>query len=476
MNFILLDIALLIIFLVVAGFFLYKNKSNLKKEGWFLLYKTSWGVKLIDRIGKKYQKTLKIASYISIICGVILMVLVFVTMIQTVYLYLTTAVAETIRAPPVMPLIPYFPQIFNLQSIFPPFYFIYFIIAILIVATTHEFFHGIFAARYKVKIKSTGFAFLRYFPAFFGAFVEQDENQMKKKNKFEQMSILSAGVFANVLMVLVFLVIFIIFLKVAFVSSGVSFDGYAYNFVDVTNITEVNGVGIGNFSMAGLGLLMNEKGFNQVKANGDYLLSKSDFEKQNLTISSYGKVLMYYDAPAIEKNLSSVIYSINGVEINSREKISEELSKYSPGETVMITTMIGNKIYNENEIVLGKNPSTGKAWLGIGFIERETRGVKGIISKGFGFFKKPNVVYSPRNSVVVFIYDLLWWIILINLAVALFNMLPLGMLDGGRFFYLGILGITKSEKFAEKSFKFMIYFWLALILVLMIKWVFVFFF
>ena len=325
MNFVLLDIALLIIFLVVSGFFLYRNRANLKKEGWFLLYKTSWGVKLIDRIGKKYQRTLKIASYISIILGVILVVLVFIMMIQTVYLYLTTAVAETIRAPPIMPLIPYFPQIFNIQSIFPPFYFIYFIIAILIVATTHEFFHGIFAARYKVKIKSTGFAFLKYFPAFFGAFVEQDDNQMKKKTKFEQMSILSAGVFANVLMVLIFGIIFILFFKVAFVASGVSFDSYAYNFVDLTNITEVNGINVTNFSIAGIGLLMNEKGFNQIKSNGDYLLSKSDFEKQNLTIAQYNKVLIYYDSPAIKQNLSGLIYSINGIKINSREKLSEEL-------------------------------------------------------------------------------------------------------------------------------------------------------
>ena len=476
MNFVLLDIALLIIFLVVSGFFLYRNRANLKKEGWFLLYKTSWGVKLIDRIGKKYQRTLKIASYISIILGVILVVLVFIMMIQTVYLYLTTAVAETIRAPPIMPLIPYFPQIFNIQSIFPPFYFIYFIIAILIVATTHEFFHGIFAARYKVKIKSTGFAFLKYFPAFFGAFVEQDDNQMKKKTKFEQMSILSAGVFANVLMVLIFGIIFILFFKVAFVASGVSFDSYAYNFVDLTNITEVNGINVTNFSIAGIGLLMNEKGFNQIKSNGDYLLSKSDFEKQNLTIAQYNKVLIYYDSPAIKQNLSGLIYSINGIKINSREKLSEELNKYSPGEKVVITTLNGEGNHLDKEVTLGKNPQTEKAWLGVGFLSRETKGIKGIIAKSFEFFKKPNVYYTPRSVLSQFIFDLLWWIVLINFAVALFNMLPLGMLDGGRFFYLGILSVTKSEKFAEKSFKFMTYFWLTIILVLMVKWVFVFFF
>ena len=38
---------------------------------------------------------------------------------------------------------------------------------------------------------------------------------------------------------------------------------------------------------------------------------------------------------------------------------------------------------------------------------------------------------------------------IINLLVALFNMLPLGFLDGGRFFYLTFLGLTGSEKVAK---------------------------
>jgi len=37
--------------------------------------------------------------------------------------------------------------------------------------------------------------------------------------------------------------------------------------------------------------------------------------------------------------------------------------------------------------------------------------------------------------------------------VALFNMLPLGMLDGGRFFYLAIWGITGKEKIGKAAYK-----------------------
>ncbi len=70
----------------------------------------------------------------------------------------------------------------------------------------------------------------------------------------------------------------------------------------------------------------------------------------------------------------------------------------------------------------------------------------------------------------MFIKDFLWWIFIINLLVALFNMLPVGILDGGRFFYLTILGITHSEKIAKKSFKIMTQLILLSLIVIMVKW------
>jgi len=70
-------------------------------------------------------------------------------------------------------------------------------------------------------------------------------------------------------------------------------------------------------------------------------------------------------------------------------------------------------------------------------------------------------------------YYLLFWIVLINILVALFNMLPLGFLDGGRFFYLTIWGITRNEKVAERLFKGVGYFILLLLIALMVRWVFI---
>ena len=74
MNFIIFDLILLVIFIVFASYFLYKNRKNLQKDGPFYLYRTKWGIRLIDRVGGKYQKTLKALSYVSIFIGYILMI------------------------------------------------------------------------------------------------------------------------------------------------------------------------------------------------------------------------------------------------------------------------------------------------------------------------------------------------------------------------------------------------------------------
>ena len=58
MSFIMYDIALLVIFVVFIAIFLYRRKKNLRKEGLLFLYRTSWGIKLINRVGDKFKHTL----------------------------------------------------------------------------------------------------------------------------------------------------------------------------------------------------------------------------------------------------------------------------------------------------------------------------------------------------------------------------------------------------------------------------------
>jgi len=473
MSLIFYDIFLLVLFAIFASVFLYRKKKNLKQEGILILYKTKWGIKLIDYIGGKYKRLLNFLSYISIGSGYVLMIGMIFLLFQTVYLYLTTSISQVIRVPPVAPLIPYFPKLFGLQSLFPPFYFVYFIVALLIVATVHEFSHGIFARKSGIKIKSTGFAFFKYFPAFFGAFVEQDEQQMEKSKKFDQMSVLSAGVFANVVVAILFYVILFGFFSFAFSASGIMFNTYAYSAVDTSEIISINGFPLEDNSYENLLDLANETGFNQIETKGgNYVATKDILLEQ---VQNQGIIILYYDSPAINSNLSGIISEINDFKIDSIEKLQEELEKYSPGEKIKIKVIEEDQVFVK-EVVLSAHPEKeGVAWLGIGFYENSREGFSGRIIDLFPSYKKENVYYEPANDLSVFVKDFLWWVFVINVLVALFNMLPIGILDGGRFFYLTIFGITKSEKVAKIGFKIMTQLILLLFIAIMIKWVFGFF-
>ncbi|MFH1801316.1 MAG: site-2 protease family protein [archaeon] len=470
MNFIIYDIGLLVIFAVFSSILLYKKRKKLIYEGAFILYKTKWGINLIDRIGKNHKKTLNALSYLSISLGYLLMISVIYLMIKTTYLYFTTSIAKQIKVPPIMPIVPY---IDKLIPGFPSFYFVYFIVAIVIVATVHEFAHGIFARCYNIKIKSTGFAFLKYFPAFFGAFVEQDEKQMPKRKKLEQMSVLSAGVFANLLTAILFLIALVLFFSLTFSSGGVMFTTYSYSIVNISDIYSVNGISIDEPDYEKILLNTEEGVLNNISSKErNYLITREDLGKQK---SDYGILVLYDDAPAIRENISNLISEINGVEIKSLKELENEISKYSPGDSIKIKSK-KEDFSREYEIILEENPHNNKPWIGIGFESIDSSGILGKIRWLISYFKNPYVYYKPDFKISLFVYDFLWWIILINFAVALFNMLPIGALDGGRFFYLTLLGLTKSEKIAKKCFSLATFFIFFLFLLLMVRWISIFLF
>lgn len=468
MNFMILDISLLVLFVILVSIFLYKKRKKVKKEGLLLLYKTQIGVKIINKIGNKYKKTLNFLSYLCIGLGYLLMGGILYLFGRIVWIYVSRPdIVSTIKVPPIMPLVPYIPQVFKLNFL-PPFYFIYWIIIIAIIAIPHEFFHGIFMRRYGIKIKSTGFGFFPFFfPIFLAAFVEQDEKSMNRSNKFSQMAVLSAGTFANILTAILFFGIMVLFFTLAFIPSGVIFNSYAYAVADVSEITMINGVPISNASIEEIAeLIKNNETFNEIKVGTEKYVGVKEVSED------YNRVALFYDAPAIISRLEGVIIEINGVKTNSLEKLSEELSKFSPGDTITINTKTEEET-KEYEITLEEHPDIeGKAWLGIGFINQESSGALSKIINFLSAFKKPNVYYESNFSAGLFIYNLLWWIVLISFSVALINMLPVGIFDGGRFFYLTILAITKSEKKAKKTFSFITYLFLFLVLLLMAFWIF----
>jgi membrane-associated protease RseP (regulator of RpoE activity) len=471
MSFIWYDIGLLILFVTFVSFFLYSRRKKIQKEGLLLLYKTPWGIKLINRIGKKYKKTMKALSWLSIISGYFLMagMLYLIYSIIKIYLF-NQDIVRAIKVPPIMPLVPYIDKI---VPGLPSFYFFYWILIIIIIAIPHEFAHGIVAAYNKVKIKTTGFGFFPSFlPIFLAAFVELDEKAMSKKSKFGQMATLSAGTFANVVVALALLGLLWITFPLIFSPSGVNFDGYQFAVLNASSILTIEGKQIPSMNYSIMLENAKETGLNEITTSkGTYV-----FTKELIILEGYseainqGYAVVYENSPAIKSGLNGTIIAIDGIKIRSIKNLEEEIMSHIPGDRIVISTLI-NGSEKDYEIYLEENPENKtEPWIGIAIMETQQKPTAELFSKLTGF-RGTHVEYIPRlGDFSDFIYNLLWWATIICFSVALVNMLPAGIFDGGRFFYLTILAITRSEKVAKKAFSFFTYVFLFIVALLMVLW------
>lgn len=437
------DLSLFLIISLVITIFLYRNKKNLKREGIIFLYKTKLGINFMERFVKKNENFLKKLKYVIIPIAFILMLFVSYLFALTAYQYVfkpkeTKEITQ--GATPIAPVIPYFPKIFGLDKYFPNFYFIYFIVIFSILAVFHEFAHGIFMKLYNVRIKSTGFLFLG---PILGAFVEQDDKIFRKKKNSEQMTVLGAGVFANFLLAVVFFIFLLLFFFSVYKPSGYVFPQYARTEINVSSI-----VNISNYS----------SNFIEIKTieNKSYFISVSSYEKIKDNLENYEILPVLITSPALLNNVSGAISEIDGVKIKNVEDFVEVMKTKKPEQKILLKTIDlkteQEKVY---EIILDKHPQNESlAFLGVSvmpIVLKPSSPLQKIIFK----IRNPFVYYKTlmNKDIAEFIYYFIWWAMLLNFFVAIFNMLPFGIFDGGRFSYLLILSLVKSEKKAEKIYK-----------------------
>jgi len=454
------DLIFFLVFCAGVFLFLYSHRKNLGREGWMYMYRTKLGVEAIEKFSNKYSKILHALKYPIIILGFGLMAIMIFLLCQTVYIYISfPQISNIIKAPPVMPLIPYFPQIFGVESLMPPFYATYFILALLVVAVVHEFSHGIYMRLFKTKIKSTGFAFLG---PILGAFVEEDKNQFYKKKNFEQMVVLGAGVFANILFALIFFGLLVLFFYASYSPSGYLFNSYAYNAVSPSEIT--------NYSE------IENNWTNVLTKDNSYLFLGNTSVLSNLIKDNQTQyIMLYFDAPAIRNNISGAIVKIDDQTIKQASDVSFYLEKKKPGDNITVLTVNSDGNYTNYKVTLTVHPANkSKGFLGITHLQNQRTGIFSKIMSKFTQYKQSSTYYVAKynKDLVLYIYNLLWWVAMINLFVGLFNMLPIGILDGGRFFYLAILSVSKSKKVAEKSFGYATKFIGLIFLAMIVAWLF----
>ncbi len=375
------------IFLMLFFLILKRKKITLQKIIfpiiYFAMYRTRMGLKFMNKFSKKFPKTLKYVSYVSITLGFVGMVLIIFSLLHNLYklLLIPTATAAVV---PVLP--------FKIKgAFFVPFF--YWIISIFIIAVVHEFSHGIFARLYNIKIKSSGFAFLAVLlPVLPAAFVEPDENQLKKKPVKEQLSIYAAGPFSNILLAFVIL---------------------AISFLIIPQITNA---------------LVD---YNGIQITG--------FIKENNTI---------YPAEIAGLKKGDIITSINNVPTPYLENFTSVMNSTKPGETIVLQT--DTKAY---AIKLAHHPENyDKSYLGI-YVSQSSK-IKTEL--------KQKLYFIP--DIILWLLGLLYWLYLLNLGIGLFNLVPIGPIDGGRMLK-AVLQKYFEKKKAERIWKFVSGLLLSLVLI-----------
>ncbi|MBI4016687.1 MAG: site-2 protease family protein [Candidatus Aenigmarchaeota archaeon] len=328
---------------------------------YFVMYRTQFGIEWMDRIAVRFPKTLKIIGLLGVAVGFLGMILITYELVSSSI----TAFSTPDAVPAVKPVLP-----FEAKGVFyVP--FLYWILAIIVIATIHEFSHGVMARVFKLTVKSSGVAFLGIvLPVVPAAFVEPDEKKIVKRPVSEQLAIFAAGPFSN----LVFAGM--VFLIIAFAVNPVASKMIDLTGVKVNTVTEGSPAEIAGF-----------------------------FAGERIT--------MINDAP-----------------VTSVENFTAALKSSNPGSRITIKTNETTRL-----VVLGANEkNSSKPYLGV-TVSQST---------------KPNTAFAAQygentSAFLRWLFGLLYWLFLLSLGIGLFNLLPLGPIDGGRMLHLVLTTYAKKR-------------------------------
>ena len=360
-----------ILFIIILSIVLWVKKKNLNIHKIFFpfLYvitlKTKFGIKFMDKVAKKFPKSINFISQAGIYLGFAGMLLMSFELIKNVI--------KIIMQPNALPGVGLVLPIQIKGAFYVPFF--YWITSIFILATIHEFAHGIVARLHNIKVKSSGIGFLSLLvPIIPLAFVEPDEKKLIKKSSKKQLAVFAAGPLANILF--------------AFIVLGISL------------------------------LITNPIANNLIDYDG--VLITGLIKEFNTTF------------PAEEAGLkeNEIITKIDGKEITHLSNFTLAVGNKTPGEKIHIVT--NRSAY---DITLTESPENKEnAYLGV-YLKQSTK-IKDSFKEKYG-----NII----PSIILWLIGLLFWLYLLNLGIGLFNLVPLGPIDGGRMLH------TILTKYFKKS-------------------------
>ncbi|MBU1120942.1 site-2 protease family protein [Candidatus Micrarchaeota archaeon] len=278
-------------------------------------------------------------------------------------------------------------------------------ISFFIIMIIHEGFHGITAVKEKIKLKSTGLLLLGFLPV--GAFVEPDEQQLKKLDKRKALRIFAAGPMGNIISLLFFILLLNLFVLFVFMPSIVPW------------IQE----------------------FKEPHVEGMYIVGVD----QNINLCG-----TIYASPAYGKLEGGwKVIEVNGKKINVREDLIGNTTSENKSIDLLVLTET-NELKN---VTLGINEEINAYGFALGEKVAEPYNTEEEITLIlYDQFLDP----TSRNN-------FLWWLALLSFLIAIVNFLPIEPFDGGRIakiifasYLPGKEPIEEKEKFVSKIFLLLI--------------------
>ncbi len=171
-----------------------------------------------------------------------------------------------------------------------------------------------------------------------------------------------------------------------------------------------------------------------------------------LELKGVNITLVQENYPAANSGImpGEIILQVNDKNVDNVKEFLDAMKKVSPDETITITTNKGKHIVKTVE----KPNDKTSGYIGINIAPTKM------------VFNEKLVNTYGENSLRLFLWiQLLFnWLFLTNIVVGLFNLLPIGPLDGGRMFFVTLNYFIKDEIKSKKIWGFISLILLAMIL------------
>lgn len=340
----------------------YLSRFDLSVEsGFFLAWRTERGKKFIDKLVNRFETFFSKLGTINIFSSIAaILVVTAILVFQLIFTFEKTEMVSQLQIE---------------QAIILPGFAIpilYGSIALGVAIVFHEFSHGIYARLENIKISSLGIGIFAILPL---AFVEPDEEDIKKSSRLSRIKMFAAGVSTNIYIAIIAFLIVALLITISF----------------------------------------------------------------NPVCSGLGVTIIDHSSPAWESGLREdmVITKINDIEVDDRTDFLNIITKSKPGDTLLIQTKYhGN--FNPELIEKDGEAYLGIGGVAIKGLYDTFRSPIAYISPQLGqsltVLDSPFYESNIDPMISLNLIQAGFWIVLVNFWLGIINMMPIYPLDGGRVF------------------------------------------